>query len=85
MGGGAVGGGGGGGRKLSNFFFTTKFIFSKNVPGVLRRQTKFFGVGGGADFGGAPYPPGGHAGSENDALLPLIITHDRRKFWNDPP
>ena len=25
------------------------------------------------------------AGSENDALLPLTMTHDRRKFRNNPP
>ena len=27
-----------------------------------------------------PPPPGGRAGSENDTLLPLIMTHDWRKF-----
>ena len=28
---------------------------------------------------------GGRAGSENDTLLPLTMTHDRRTFRNDPP
>ena len=29
-------------------------------------------------------PPGGHAGSENDTLLPMTMTCDRLKFWSGP-
>ena len=60
-------------------------FFFKNVPGVLKpTHTKF---GGGGDFGvfGVPHAPTrGHAGSENDTLLPMTMTCDRLKFWNGP-
>ena len=36
-------------------------------------------------FEGIPRPPGGRAGSENDTPLPLTMTHEWPKFWNDPP
>ena len=37
----------------------------------------FFGGGGGGGVLGRP-----RAGSENDILLPMIMTRDRPKFWN---
>ena len=49
--------------------------------GVTIYVERTTGGGGGGDFGvfgGAPHPPGGHAGSESDTLLPLTMTHDRR-------
>ena len=49
--------GGGGGGSLHKVVLN---LFSKNIPGVLKRK---FGVGGGVR----------RAGSENDTLLPLTI------------
>ena len=66
-------GGGGGGRNFSQ----------KHLPGVLKRKRG----GGGEILGclGRPTPPsGGRAGSENDTLLPMIMTCDRLKFWSGP-
>ena len=84
------------GRKMYKKIVLQLF-FSKNVSGVLKRKTnkKFWGGGEKCswgpemqdDFGvfGGHVPPGGRPGSENDTLLPLIMTHDRRKLRNNPP
>ena len=45
------------------------FFFSKNLEGGIL-----------GCLGRPTPPPGGRAGSENDTLLPLAITHDRPKF-----
>ena len=44
----------------------------------------FFGGGILGCLGRPTPPPGGHAGSENDTLLPMTMTCDRLKFWSGP-
>ena len=56
----------------TKFFLSTKFLFFKNVPGVLKRMHTFF-------WGAL-----GRSGSENDTLLPMTMTCDRLKFWSGP-
>ena len=72
-------------RRIFYFFSLLNFFFQKCSGGSETRAIFFF-FRGGADFGvfGAPPPPGGRAGSENDTLLPMTITCDRLKFWSDP-
>ena len=60
----------GGGQKFLSFFFPTKLFFGGGgILGCLGRPTP---------------PPGGHAGSENDTLLPMTMICDRLKFWSGP-
>ena len=70
-------------------FYSLKYYFpQKNVAGVLKQTKKIVEVGGVEILGclaAHHAPPGGHAGSENDTLLPWTMTHDQRKFRNDPP
>ena len=83
-------GGGGGGYSLKNnipgvikvfFYYKICCVSKKKIPGKsILEAGGALGV-----FGVAPHPTGGHAGLENVTLLPLTITHDRQKFWNDLP
>ena len=52
-----------GGGGAVGFFFPTKFFFSKNVPGVLKRMQTIIFFGGGGFWGvwGAPHPHPGVA------------------------
>ena len=50
-------------------FLSSWYFFLGVILGCLGRPTP---------------PPGGHAGSGNDTLLPMTMTCDRLKFWSGP-
>ena len=67
-------------------FFSLLNFFFKNVYWGSETHTHTHTLlGGGLGCLGRPTPPPeGHAGSENDTLLPMTMTCDRLKFWNGP-